>query len=139
MANGKKYSIQVTSILCYGTSDLGGLNDEVYIVYQADGGLPIRYTPVDAGSGKYGLDFYTQSMNSQSDCHGTAVWDWGVSIQIDFDYEALVTLWDQDVKGVNNASEFLINCDYRPGNFPSSYAMSNNNGANYTINAHTIG
>jgi hypothetical protein len=62
---------------------------------------------------------------------------WDVGLQLDFDYEVLVTLWDQDVKGVNSASEFLITVAYTSG-AASTTNMVNNNGANYTITATAV-
>jgi hypothetical protein len=130
MANGKNFSIMISSIACYGTSDFAGDNDEVYILYQADAGLPVRYPAV-----------YYQRMNTTADPNSdpkkTVLQTWDVGLQLDFDYEVLVTLWDQDVKGVNSASEFLINVDYASG-AASTTNMVNNNGANYTITATAV-
>ena len=122
MANGKKNSIKITSIQCYGTSEAG--NDEVYIYYQADAGLPVRYPTTSY-----------QRMSTSADSSDDVVQTWNIDLVLDFDNEVLVTLWDQDLEGDNNVSEFLVNCDYTSSNPPASYNMKNHNGANYTLNA----
>ena len=130
MANGKNFSIMISSVACHGTSDVGDDNDEVYIYYQADAGLPVRFPAVSY-----------QPMNTKDDPNDdprkNVVQTWNTNLQLDFDYEVLVTLWDQDVEGVNSASEFLINKDYTSG-AASTYNMVNNNGANYTITATAV-
>ena len=123
MANGKNQSIKITSIQCHGTNDTGGFNDEVYIIYQSDAGLPIRF-PL----------FGSQNMNTSADSGSNTVQQWNVDLVLDFDQEVLVTLWDSD-EGTAKRSDFLINCDYDSGNPPASFHMQNNNGADYTINA----
>lgn len=123
MANGRNNSIKITSIQCHGTSELGNLNDEVYIIIQADAGLPIRFPIVG-----------TQNMNTSSDSSNDTKQTWDVNLVLDFDHEVLVTLWDSD-PGTDRTSDFLINCDYSSPNPPASYQMINHNGANYTINA----
>lgn len=123
MAN-KQNSIKITSIVCHGTSDVGGTNDEVYIYYQADAGLPVRYPATSY-----------QRMNTSANSSNDVVKTWDVDLVLNFDHEVLVTLWDQDIEGLNNQSNFLINCDYTSDNPPASYNMKNHNGANYTINA----
>ncbi len=127
MANGKNHSIRITSIACHGTSDFGGANDEVYVIYQADAGVPVRYPPASY-----------QRMNTTADPGKDVVQTWDMNLQLDFDYEVLVTLWDQDTSWNPNNSEFLINADYTSSTPPSSYSMSNNNGASYTITAAPI-
>lgn len=122
MADNKRNSIKITSIACNGTSEDG--NDEVYIIYQADAGLPVRYPATSY-----------QRMNTTADSANDVVQRWYFTLELDFDYEVLVTLWDQDLVGANNVSTFLINHDYTAGTPPASVSMSNNNGANYTIYA----
>lgn len=113
------HRVQINSIKCNSTSESG--HDEVYIIWQADAGIPVRY-PLVPGY---------QAMAAGD------VWD--VGIELPFDYEALVTLWDQDVSYLSRYSDFLINCDFTVGAFNGSsemsYNMVNNNGADYTINA----
>jgi hypothetical protein len=122
MTNDKRNSIKITAIACNGTSEDG--NDEVYIIYQPDAGLPVRYPATSC-----------QRMNISADPDNDVVQRWDFDLTLDFDYEVLVTLWDQDVMGMNNVSTFLINHDYTAGAPPASVSMSNNNGANYTIYA----
>ena len=130
MANGKTHSIMISTVACYGTSDPFDGNDEVYIFYQADAGIPGRYPAT-----RY------QPMNTKADPNSNprknVVQTWDVGLQLDFDYEVLVTLYDQDVVGDNSASEFLINADYTSSG-ASTYNMVNNNGANYTITTTTV-
>ena len=125
MANGKKYSVVLTHISCEGTSELGGANDEVAICYQADAGVPVRYPATGY-----------QRMNTAADSSNDVLQTWYVNLELDFDYEVLVTLWDQDLGGDNNTSEFLANKVYtNPTDPAASYQMSNNNGAIYTFYA----
>jgi hypothetical protein len=125
MANGKRHSVLVSKITCQSTSELG--NDEVVIIYQADGGVPMRW----ADGQKY------QRMNPDPDPGNDEVSTWNTNLSLDFDHDVLVTLWDHDDPIPSN-SEYLISVDYRPGNVPASFNMANNNGANYTIYASQI-
>lgn len=123
MSSGKRYSIELTSIVCNGTSDEGKSNDEVFMIYQADAGVPVRYPAAK-----------NQPMNTQSDTSKDILHVWYVNLVLNFDYEVLVTLWDDD-PGSNSHSEFLVNYDYTSASPPASVTMSNHNGANYTLNA----
>ncbi len=127
MANGKRHTVTVTKITCQGTSDGINANDEVVIIYQADAGIPMRWTDGQ----KY------QRMNTTSDSDKDVVSTWTTNLSLDFDHEVLVTLWDHDTPDPNN-SEYLISIDYRQGYVPSSYQMSNHNGAKYTIYATQV-
>jgi hypothetical protein len=117
MANGKRYSIRITEIECFGTSEGG--HDEVFMIVQADGGAPIRFPASEPWS--------------MSPTDNSVVYP---NFPIDFDYEALVMLYDQDTPYDNNDAEFLINRDYT-SDAGQSYTMSNNNGAKYTITVQT--
>jgi len=123
MADTKANKIIITSITCNGTSDVGNTNDEVYIIYQADGGVPVR-TPLAP-----------QNMNTQSDPRSNTLHVWDVNLTLSFDHEVLVTLWDQDSTLVQSASDFLVNFDFTSSQPPASQSMSNYNGADYTITA----
>ncbi|MCB9234866.1 MAG: hypothetical protein H6581_24645 [Bacteroidia bacterium] len=113
-----KHQIQINKIDCKGTSESG--HDEVYIIAQADGGLPIRY-PSELGS-----------YNSMKDGDS-----WTLSnpnLILDFDYEVLVTLWDQDVKYLPSVATFLVNMDFTP-HAAGAYkeTLDNHNGAKYEL------
>lgn len=125
MANEKRHTVTVSKVTCQSTSEDG--NDEVVIIYQADGGVPMRW----ADGQKY------QRMNPNPNTSNNEVSTWTTNLSLDFDHEVLVTLWDHDDPIPSN-SEYLISVDYRPGNVPASFTMSNNNGAKYTIYATQI-
>lgn len=122
MSNTSSHRIQINSIKCNSTSETG--HDEVYIVYQADAGIPIRY-PLVPG--------YNAMEKGDT---------WDLTLELSFDHEVLVTLWDQDISYLSRYSDFLINCDFTVAAFNGqstlSYNMINNNGANYTIAATLI-
>ena len=116
--------IQITSIVCNGTSEDG--NDEVYVIHQSDAGVPVRYPA--AGY---------QRMNTTADPSDDVVQTWSPpDLTMEFTNEVLVTLWDQDVRGTDPS--FLINNDYTPSDVPSSFSMHNHNGAEYTIYAQIV-
>lgn len=120
-----RHSVTITSITCKGTSESG--NDEVFILYQVDGGLPVRY-PAE----KY------QRMNPKADPSNNVLSTWGLNLDLNFDHEVLVTLWDNDSTTNWNEPDFLVNIEYRADYFTSSYEMKNDNGADYVINATKI-
>lgn len=112
-----KHSIQITSIKCLSNSEAG--KDEVYLICQADGGVPIRYPAQLANS---------VSMDDND------VWTLdNPSLILNFEYEVLVTLWDCDVSYVPSLSTYLQSNDFRPGSGSSSITLSNPNDAKYTI------
>jgi len=123
----KRHSLTIDSITCNGTGGSDG-DDEVFIVYQVDAGLPVRH-PVRGN----------QKMNTKD--KGDTVKTWAPGLTIAFDHEVLVTLLDQDTlfkksKSERDGPDFLVNVEYRADDaFPASTAMSNNNGAKYAIAA----
>jgi hypothetical protein len=127
MANGKKHTVEITKITCQGTSDLGDYNDEVVIIYQADAGVPLRYP----------IEQTYQRMNTSADPSNDVVSTWYPNLTLDFDYDALVTLWDHD-DPIPSSSDYLISVDFWSDHLPTTWQMSNNNGANYTIYANVV-
>lgn len=117
----KKHRVTVTSITCKNTSE-SPHNDEVYIIYQADAGLPIRF-PEDTS---------VISMNVSGSGETTT---WNPNLQLDFDHEVLVTLWDRDSDIGLISPSFLANIEYRADYFVSSFDMTNHNDAHYVISA----
>lgn len=112
-----KHSIQITKIHCTHNSEAG--NDEVYLVCQADAKFPIRYPAQPAQA---------HSMGDGEDWELT-----DPPLILNFEYEVLVTLWDQDLSYDPNLATYLQSHDFRPGSGSGSIALSNRNDAEYTI------
>jgi len=113
-----KHSIQINSIYCEGTSESG--HDEVYLVCQADAGIPIRIP--------YGLNG-AHSMSKDDNN------PWNLdNLILNFEYEVLVTLWDHDLNYDPNLATYLQSNDFQPGSGSGSVHLTNRNGADYTIN-----
>ena len=114
-----KSKVQITSIYCNSASELG--NDEVYLICQADGGVPIRYPA------------------QLADAHSMTKGDtWKLTdpdLVLNFENEVLVTLWDRDVSYDPTVSTYLVSNDYTPGGGAGSVRIQNPNGADYTIYA----
>lgn len=112
-------SITLDSVKCEATS-AGKTSDEVYLVYQADAGvpfqLPMRPQP-------------PHSMNTDKD-HNT----WNIGQTMRFNRDLLITLYDHDTAVTDNRSDYLVSFDYTPSNLPTSTTLSNNDGARYTLN-----
>ncbi|ROZ69015.1 hypothetical protein [Ramlibacter sp. WS9] len=108
-------SITLDSVTCVATS-AGPTADEVYIVYQADAGIPRhvprRFTaPHSMGNGE----------------------TWNVGQEMEFNRDLLVTLYDHDESLTDTRSDFLVSYDYTPDSLPGSVTVSNNDGAQYTL------
>ena len=108
-------SITLTSIECEGTSEG---TDEVYVIYQADCGRPTRVPPAWHDH---------QSMDAGGP-------PWNINLEMSFENDVLVTLYDSDVAFNPFWSEYLVSFDYTPINIPASVTLSNPNGARYTLN-----
>lgn len=59
----QKYAVSITSIVCEATADVGGANDEVFVIWQADGGIPVRYPATN-----------TQNMNTTPSSDAVSTW-----------------------------------------------------------------
>jgi hypothetical protein len=108
-----KTKIQITSIHCNSTSEPG--SDEVYLICQADGGIPVVYPP--------GLANLTKHPYSMSAGDTWSLPDGVVATTdcvLNFEHEVLVTLWDSDLDDDLTVSSFLGCYDYTPDNIPSS-------------------
>ncbi|WPU97012.1 hypothetical protein SNE25_15935 [Mucilaginibacter sabulilitoris] len=118
-----KHSIEVTSIKCNATSETNvSSGDEVYLVCQADGGLPIR---VPAG------------LNESEKMKKGTTWTLN-NLVLNFEYEVLVTIWDHDLNYDPNLATYLQSNDFQPGTGSGSKRLTNHNGADYTINYNYI-
>ena len=112
----QKHSVQITKIHCSSTSESS--TDEVYLMCQADAGLAIKYP--------FGI-------NAKHDMDKGDNWEITPPLVLNFQYEALLTLWDHDMNDDPNLDTYLQSHDFQPGSGSGSIALSNRNGANYTI------
>lgn len=112
-----KTSVQIVSITCNGTSEAG--HDEVYLICQADAGIPIRF-PAQLANSVSMTDSSVWTLNNPN-------------LILNFEHEVLVTLWDCDVSYLPTLSTYLQSNDFTPGSGSGSITLSNRNGANYTI------
>lgn len=123
--------LKITSIKCNSPSENGvfkEFNDEVYLLCQADGGVPIRYPMCLTDS---------HSMTTGN----TWVID---NLILNFEYEILITLWDVDVTLDPQVGTYLVSHEYcyngdnmKEGNH-SVTPGKNPNGASYTINSTAL-
>lgn len=108
-------TITLNSVTCNQTSGGSGA-DEVYLVYQADAGLPHhvprRFTK-------------PQTMNAGQ--------TWQVNQVMSFERDLLVTLYDHDGLITDTFSDYLVSYDYTPNSLPTSVTLSNNDRAQYTL------
>ena len=129
---GDKTKIQITSIYCNGVSEIGG--DNVYLICQADGGIPVVYPPGLANLSKHPYPMSAGDTWTLPD--GTYA---TVECVLNFEHEVLVTLWDSDLDDDLTVSSFLGSYDYTPGNVPSSVRIQTPGlmgyNADYTIYA----
>ena len=107
-------SVTLQSIVCHGTSEN---SDEIYVVYQADAGLPRR---IPTGS----LEHHDISAGQT----------WTLNHVITYSRDLLITIYDQDPSKLPALSDYLVSKDYTQTSIPPSVTLSNDNGANYTIN-----
>jgi len=117
----KKHRVTLTSINCKNTSETPH-DDEVYIIYQADAGIPVRFPE-------------SNSIISMNVSGSGSTTDWYPNLQLDFDHEVLVTLWDRESNLGIISPSFLANSEYRADYFKSPVDMKNHNDAHYVINA----
>lgn len=131
----QRYSVDITSIVCEATADTGGNNDEVFVIWQADGGVPVRYPATGP-----------QNMNSTASSNAVSTWNIpSKDLRLIFEKEAVVTLWDSQHSLDPSSAIYLMSYEYTaPGINPgypasaTSYTMSNHNGGKYTINATAV-
>lgn len=121
-----KHSIKLTSIKCNNPSESHDTSgDEVYLVLQADGGIPIH---IPGG--------VKQSHNMKAGQTWTL--NNGDGIMLYFEWEALVTIWDHDINDDPNSATYLQSHDFRPGTEPNFNPLTNPNGASYEINYEKV-
>ncbi len=121
-----KHAIKLNSIKCNNPSESHEPSgDEVYLVLQADGGIPIH---VPGG------------LNPSHNMSAGQTWNLndGDGITLYFEWEALVTIWDHDINDDPNSATYLQSHDFRPGTGESPIALTNPNGASYEINYENI-
>ncbi len=114
-----KHSIRLDRIYCTHPSESNiSSGDEVYLVCQADGGLPIRI-PAE--------------LNSSHSMKAGDTWDLN-QLVLHFRFEQLVTLWDHDAVPYDpNLATYLQSHDFQPGTGGGSLRLTNRNGADYSI------
>ncbi|MEP0263811.1 hypothetical protein [Dokdonia sp.] len=120
-----KHSIKIKSIYCTAPSELNITDgDEVYLVCQADGGIPIHIPG--------GLN---EAHNMEAKDTWDLIDDKGNHLILNFEYEVLVTLWDHDLNNDPNLATYLQSHDFEPGSGSSSIHLQNkrDNKADYTI------
>ena len=123
MAN---YTLKIESITCKRPSGIDGtLKDEVWFFYQPDAGVPVRYP--------YGA-VKTNSMGAGD------VWNLGQPegdpdwppLEVSFDYDLMITLWDQDLRLDISLSDFLGLFCFATGDSGSA-DFTNGDGSSYNI------
>src|SRR4051812_33023631 len=107
--------IQITKIECIQVSEAN--SDEVYLICQADGGVPIPYPP-----GIMKLKSNPQSMSNGETWPSDP--PLAPPLKLSFEYEVLVTLWDSDVDDDPTVASFLGSQDFTPADFASSDSIS---------------
>jgi hypothetical protein len=139
----KKHSINLRKIVCnHAVEDNVTDGDDIYIYIQADAGVAQRIPRgLDVVHMEKGDIFYpANNGNGDSDSF----------INIQFDYEVLVMIWDQDFTIDPNTATFLVNHQFVAANpgVGSNYQMSdedvsieltNQDSANYSIVYNTNG
>ena len=117
------HSIKILSILCEDTSEsniLGG--DELYIVCQADAGIPIH------------IPFGNNEGHSMKEGDVWHLID-GEGLTLNFEYELLISLWDLDSNLLPSNSTFLQCYSFRPETESGTHyaKFKNHNGAYYKL------
>ena len=120
--------IQVINIDCLSTSEKE--HDEIYLLCQADGGVPIRYP---------------RSLTDAHSIEKGAIWDIEneVDLILNFEFELLITIWDTDITLNPQVGTYLASHQYcyngqkvETGSHTASPAK-NPNGAQYQIRTRT--
>ncbi|GAB5445441.1 hypothetical protein [Gymnodinialimonas sp.] len=107
----------ITNITC--NNPCSGLqDDDLFLIIQADGGVPTRYP-----------DIGTHSMGSGDS------WDLEGGLAVDFTYAVVVTAWDRDSYVFKNfdAPDYLFNINVKSIATSGSNTKLNHNGADYTF------
>ena len=115
-----KHSVRITSIYCNASSEPNLTDgDEVYLICQADGGIPIRIPA---------------AINSSHNMKAKSSWSFD-NLILKYDYEVLVTLWDHDVMFDPNTATYLQSNEFISGTIGGASAkqLKNLDGADYMI------
>jgi len=125
--------IKIESIKCLSASENAGpkeFHDEIFLICQADGGVPIRY-PHDLASSKPLTANETWILDDPE-------------LVLTFQYEVLITIWDVDVSYDPTVSTFLCCHQYcynggllEPGEQVAT-PDQNDNGAHYSITSRNV-
>jgi hypothetical protein len=125
---GDTIKLQILKITCNSPSESG--HDEVYLICQADAGIPIRYPAEPPG------------YNSMTTGNVWTLDD--PDLVLHFQNEVLVTLWDSDVSFVPSLATYLLSNDYQAGSTrttdtdPQTVTLVNPDGASYTIETQVV-
>lgn len=119
-----KTKIQITKIHCNSTSEPG--SDELYLICQADGGIPVVYPPGLANFSKHPYSISAGQDWTLPDGEVATV-----DCVLSFEHEVLVTLWDSDLDDDLTVSSFLGSYDYTSDNIPSSTEIKTPGNAGY--------
>lgn len=111
----------LNQITCGGTSESG--HDEVIILWQSDAGMGHLFP---AGRNAHSMDD-----------GGDKTWS-NIGLDLEFENDCLVTLYDQDSSLDPKLADYLVSYDYQPDSMPSSVTLSNPNGAKYTLSITNV-
>ena len=109
----KRHTVKITQIICNDPSENEG--DELYLLYQADGGNQYRYPEKLKRS-------HEMDDNDDEDT-------WNVNLELNFDYEVILQLWDND----DANPDYLQSHDFQPSSGSGSIELKNTNDADYTV------
>ncbi len=111
-------SVTLQSVVCNGASEGsdGIRSDDIYVIWQADGGVPHRYPAATLA---------TQPMQDGD--------TWNINQVMTFSRDLQVTIYDQDAARMPTFSDYLVSWGFTNIDIAPSSTMSNYNGASYTI------
>ena len=138
-----KTKLQIVSIKCHGTSEPRG--DEVFLLCQADGGVPIRYPAELIDARKMCANYDDCSSDDPCDPSSYNLWPLeSPELILNFEYEVLVSLYDRDVTLDPTVSTFLACRSYKWNDLaldPPEQTIdfqSNVNGARYSVTTRKL-
>ena len=108
--------VELGSIKCNQTSEPG--HDEVFLISQSDGGVPIFIPP-----GLWKLSNKAHSMANGDTW--TPVDRDGQSYKFSFEYSLVISLWDADVNDDPTVSSFLGDVHFAPSSFDPGTVTQN--------------
>ncbi len=111
-----KTVVQLDSIKCNQTSEPG--HDEVFLICQSDGGLPLFIPP-----GLWKLSTKAHPM-ANGDSWSPLDRD-GQPYMLSFEHNLIISLWDADVNDDPTVSSYLGNVHFSPASFSSGATTQN--------------